>query len=66
MSERLRAWTESIETFYLENVLEERGGKRASVVRALLYAVSRGFQVAIVGGGESPEADLERALGMVD
>src|SRR5215472_2995753 len=47
MSERLRAWTESIETFYLENVLEERGGKRASVVRALLYAVSRGFQVAI-------------------
>src|SRR3974390_789983 len=47
MSERLRAWTKSIETFYLENVLEERGGKRASVVRALLYAFSRVFQVAI-------------------
>ena len=47
MREKLRAWTESIETFYLENVLEERGGKRASVVRALLYALSRVFQVAI-------------------
>ncbi len=47
MREKLRAWTESIETFYLENVLEERGGKRAGLVRALLYAFSRVFQVAI-------------------
>jgi tetraacyldisaccharide 4'-kinase len=47
MREKLRAWAEGIETFYLENVLEERGGKRASIVRALLFALSRVFQVAI-------------------
>jgi tetraacyldisaccharide 4'-kinase len=47
MRERLRVWTESLETFFLEVVLEERQGKRATIVRGLLYAFSRLFEVAI-------------------
>jgi tetraacyldisaccharide 4'-kinase len=47
MRERLRAWTETIETFLLEVILEERRGTRASLVRGVLYACSKLFQVAI-------------------
>lgn len=47
MRERLRTWTENVETFLLEVILEERRGKRATIVRGLLLALSRVFQVAI-------------------
>ncbi len=47
MRERLRTWTENVETFLLEVILEERRGKRAAIVRGLLLALSRVFQVAI-------------------
>lgn len=47
MREKLRAWNEALETFFLEVVLDERRGKRASLVRGLLYALSKLFQVAI-------------------
>ena len=36
MREKLRAWTENLETFFLEVILEERRGTRAAVVRAWL------------------------------
>jgi tetraacyldisaccharide 4'-kinase len=47
MRERLRAWTENIETFLLEVILEERRGWRESLVRGLLYGCSKLFQVAV-------------------
>jgi tetraacyldisaccharide 4'-kinase len=47
MRERLRAWTENIETFLLEVILEERRGWRESLVRGLLYGCSKVFQVAV-------------------
>src|SRR5438445_11368335 len=47
MREKFRAWTENVETFVLEVILEERRGGWATVVRALLYASSKLFQVAI-------------------
>jgi tetraacyldisaccharide 4'-kinase len=47
MRQRLRAWTEQLETFLLELIVEERPGTRESLVRALLYACSKGFQAAI-------------------
>src|SRR5215813_9398265 len=47
MRERIRAWTESVETFLLEVILEERRGTRAGLVRTMLYALSKLFQVAI-------------------
>jgi len=47
MREKLRAWTESVETFLLEVILEERRGTWAAIVRTLLYLCSKLFQVAI-------------------
>src|SRR5437588_2389746 len=47
MREKFRVWTENLETFLLEVILEERRGGWATVVRALLYASSKLFQVAI-------------------
>jgi tetraacyldisaccharide 4'-kinase len=47
MREQLRAWTEALETFFIEVVLEERRGTRASLVRGLLFLVSKVFQVAV-------------------
>jgi tetraacyldisaccharide 4'-kinase len=47
MRQRLRAWTENLETFFLEVIVEERRGTRESFVRALLYACSKLFQAAI-------------------
>jgi len=48
MRERLRAWTESVETFLLEVILEERRGARAAAVRALLYGSSKLFHLAVI------------------
>jgi len=47
MREQLRVWTENLETFLLEVILEGRPGKRANFVRALLFSCSKIFQVAI-------------------
>jgi tetraacyldisaccharide 4'-kinase len=47
MREKLRAWTENLETFLLEVILEERPGTREDLVRALLYCCSKIFQVAV-------------------
>lgn len=47
MRQQLRAWTENVETFLLEVILEERRGTRAAVVRALLYLCSKVFQLAV-------------------
>src|SRR6058998_3977886 len=47
MRETFRVWTENLETFLLEVILEERRGTRESLVRALLFGCSKIFQVAI-------------------
>jgi tetraacyldisaccharide 4'-kinase len=47
MREQLRAWTESVETFLLEVILEERPGTRAGIIRTILFGCSKLFQVAI-------------------
>ena len=47
MRETLRAWTENIETFFLEVILEKRRDKRAAVVRSILFAFSKVFEVLI-------------------
>ena len=47
MREKWRVWTETLETFVLEVIFEERRGTRAALMRALLYTCSRLFQVAI-------------------
>jgi tetraacyldisaccharide 4'-kinase len=47
MRERLRAWTENLETFLLEVIVEERRGTRETLMRGLLHACSKAFQVAI-------------------
>src|SRR5437762_11724694 len=47
MRERIRVWTENLETFLLQVILEERPGSRASIVRTVLYGCSKLFQVAI-------------------
>ena len=47
MREKFRVWTENLETFLLEVILEERRGTGATLVRALAYGCSKLFQVAI-------------------
>src|SRR2546423_5647822 len=47
MRETLRVWTENIETFVLEVILEHRPGKRAAFVRFLLSLLSKVFAVAV-------------------
>ena len=48
MRERFRAWTENVETFLLEVILEERRGARAAIVRTLLYGCSKLFHLAVI------------------
>ena len=47
MRETIRVWTETIETFVLEVILEERQDKRAAVARIVLLLLSGVFRVAI-------------------
>jgi tetraacyldisaccharide 4'-kinase len=47
MRERLRAWTERLETFGREVIVEERRGARESVLRGLLQACSKVYQLVI-------------------
>jgi tetraacyldisaccharide 4'-kinase len=47
MRELLRAWAEATETFVLEVIFEQRRGKRAAIVRSLLFGGSKLFAVAV-------------------
>ena len=47
MREKLRAWAETGQAFYLEVVLEERSGARAALVRALLHGCSKLFKLGV-------------------
>jgi len=47
MRDTLRAWTEALETFVLEVILEERRGKRAAIARFALYLLSKVFLVLV-------------------
>src|SRR3989442_2222123 len=47
MRETIRVWTETTETFLLEVIFEQRRDVRAKVVRFILYALSKLFQVAV-------------------
>ncbi len=47
MRERLRAWTEAVETFVLEVIFEQRRGKRAAMLRVALLALSKIFQAGV-------------------
>jgi tetraacyldisaccharide 4'-kinase len=47
MRERLRAWTEKLETFGREVIVEERPGTRETILRGLLHVASKGYHFAI-------------------
>lgn len=47
MRETFRAWVETLETFILEVIFEERQGTRATIVRGLLFGGSKVFGVAV-------------------
>jgi tetraacyldisaccharide 4'-kinase len=47
MREQIRAWTEAVETFVLDVISEQRRGKRAALVRFLLWLLSLGFEGAV-------------------
>ena len=47
MRDTIRAWTEAVETFALEVIFEERRGKRAAILRGLLFVLSKGFAGAV-------------------
>jgi tetraacyldisaccharide 4'-kinase len=47
MRDTIRAWTEAIETFVLEVILEERRDKRAAIARFFLFLLSKVFLVAV-------------------
>jgi len=47
MRDRIRAWQEQLETFALEVIFEERRGKRAAVMRGVLFCFSKVFLVAV-------------------
>ena len=47
MREIFRAWIESLETFVLQVIFEERHDWKANLTRALLFGLSKIFQVAV-------------------
>lgn len=47
MRETLRVWTENTETFVLDVILGDRRGKRASILRSILFALSKIFALAV-------------------
>src|SRR5262245_55143061 len=48
MREKLRAWTEAVETFFVEVVLEERRGTSASLARGALFLLSKVYLLLAV------------------
>ena len=47
MRESIRVWTENVETFFLEVILEQRQDFRARFVRAILYLLSKVFALIV-------------------
>jgi tetraacyldisaccharide 4'-kinase len=47
MREKFRVWAETLETFFLEVVFEERRDFRANLTRGILFGGSKIFQVAV-------------------
>jgi tetraacyldisaccharide 4'-kinase len=47
MREKFRVWAETLETFFLEVIFEERRDFRAGVTRGILFGGSKIFQVAV-------------------
>ena len=47
MREQFRVWTETLETFVLEVIFEERRDARATLMRAFLFGCSQLFQVGV-------------------
>src|SRR3990172_1453976 len=47
MRQRLRAWTETLETFVLEVIFEERRDLRANLMRGFLLGCSKLFQAGV-------------------
>jgi tetraacyldisaccharide 4'-kinase len=47
MRQTLRAWTEAIETWWLETVFEKKRGKRAAIARSFLFALSKVYQFGL-------------------
>jgi tetraacyldisaccharide 4'-kinase len=47
MRETFRAWVEALETFVLQVIFEERHDWKANLTRALLFGLSKIFQVAV-------------------
>jgi tetraacyldisaccharide 4'-kinase len=45
MRQTIRAWIEAVETPFLEIIFEQRRGKRAAVIRAILFALSKVYEV---------------------
>jgi len=47
MREAIRAWTENLETFALEVIFEQRRGKRAALLRSVLFILSKVFGLIV-------------------
>src|SRR5689334_14595035 len=47
MRETIRAWTETVETFVLEVIFEQRRGLQATMARVSLLSLSKVFGVAV-------------------
>jgi tetraacyldisaccharide 4'-kinase len=47
MRERIRIWTENVETFVLEVITEQRRDRKAAVVRFWLFVLSKVFALAV-------------------
>jgi len=47
MRQTIRAWTEAIEGPFLEIIFEQRRGKRAALIRSLLFGLSKVYQIAL-------------------
>lgn len=47
MREAIRAWTENLETFALEVIFEQRRGKRAALLRSVLFSLSKVFGLIV-------------------
>ncbi|HEY4952923.1 MAG TPA: tetraacyldisaccharide 4'-kinase [Verrucomicrobiae bacterium] len=48
MREKFRVWAESLETFFLEVVFEERNDFRAKLTRGFLFGGSKIFQILVI------------------
>ena len=47
MRETFRAWMETTETFFLEVIFEQRRGKLATLLRGVLFGLSKIFEVIV-------------------